>query len=98
VSGPQALTEKAWQSRVVDYARLRGWQSYHTYDSRRSEPGFPDLVLVREGRCVVAELKRDDGRVTSAQQRWLSAFRSVRAVEVHVWRPVDWSQVQAVLR
>src|SRR5688572_19177552 len=40
-------TERAFQAQVVKYARLMGWTAYHTHDSRRSQAGFPDLVLVR---------------------------------------------------
>ena len=39
-------TEDQWQSAVIEYARLMGWLVYHTHDSRHSEKGFPDLVLV----------------------------------------------------
>lgn len=42
---------------VVDAARLNGWLVYHTHDSRRSAEGFPDLVMLRLSRMVVAELK-----------------------------------------
>jgi len=93
------LSERDWQRRVVDYATWCGWLSYHTHDSRRSEPGFPDLVLLRRDRCVVAELKSDVGKVTTAQQRWLDAFAVVPGLEVHVWRPADcWPTVQETLR
>ena len=37
------LNEKKFQSQVVRIAKVFGWLCYHTYDSRRSEPGFPDL-------------------------------------------------------
>lgn len=92
-----ALSERHWQQRVLDLASLRRWLSYHTHDSRRSEPGFPDLVLLRGSRCVVAELKSERGRLTTAQEVWLTAFRQVPAVEVFVWRPSDWPQVMGVL-
>lgn len=51
------LTEKAFQQRVVDFARITGWLAYHTWDSRKSEKGYPDLTLVRHPRLVFAELK-----------------------------------------
>ena len=65
-SGPlplaQHMSEKDWQQAVIDYARLRGYLVYHTHDSRRSEPGFPDLICLRAGRLVVMELKSAGGR------------------------------------
>ena len=48
---------------VVDLARTLGWRVYHTYDSRRSQPGFPDLVLVRE-RILFLELKSETGKLS----------------------------------
>jgi hypothetical protein len=92
------LAERDWQQRVVDLARLRRWRTYHVFDSRRSEPGWPDLVMLREARCVVAELKSEHGRLTTAQEVWLTAFRQVPAVEVFVWRPADWQTVIGVLK
>ena len=95
---PDALvTEKQFMRLVLDCARLHGWLGYHTHDSRRSARGFPDLVLTRGGRLVVAELKRRDGRLTPVQEQWLIALRRVPGVEVAVWRPEDWPAVVAAL-
>ena len=68
-------TEKQFQAAVVKLAKLRGWLCYHTYDSRRSSPGFPDLVLVREGAVLFCELKSENGKVSEHQQVWLDALR-----------------------
>ncbi len=68
-----ALSERAFQRQIVQLAELMGWRTYHTYDSRRSNPGFPDLVLVRAPRVIFAELKRQRGRVTAAQTEWVDA-------------------------
>jgi hypothetical protein len=58
---------------------------YHTYDSRRSEPGFLDCVIV--GRAVLfRELKAERGRITKDQQRWLDALTEAGA-DAGVWRP-----------
>ena len=89
------MLEKDWQKQVVAIARRCGWAVYHTYDSRRSAPGYPDLTLVRE-RLVFAELKREDGKLSSAQEEWLERLRDA-GVEVHVWRPSDLRHVHAVL-
>lgn len=90
------MSEKQWQAQVIDAARLLGWHAYHTHDSRRSEPGWPDLALVRD-RLVMAELKTDTGRVSAAQQRWLDMLEAA-GVEVHVWRPRDIDQVITTLQ
>jgi hypothetical protein len=93
------VTEKAWQAQVVELATLYGWLVYHTYDSRRSNPGWPDLVLVRAntGEIVYAELKTDKGKTTPAQDVWLAALRAC-GQEAHVWRPCDFDAVHERLK
>jgi len=92
------LTEKAWQQRVTDLARLRGWLVFHPLNSRGSTPGWPDLCLVRDGQLIFAELKTDTGRVTRDQQLWLDKLAACHGVTAHVWRPADWPHVMAALR
>jgi VRR-NUC domain len=92
----QALTEEQWLWTVTDLALRLGWQSYHTRDSRRSQPGFPDLVLINE-RVIFAELKAEGGRLGPWQRHWLKRLYQANA-EVYVWRPSDWDEAQRVLR
>ena len=54
-------TEAQFQAVVIEYAELHGWRVYHTHDSRRSQPGFLDLTMVRPPRLIFAELKSEDG-------------------------------------
>lgn len=95
----RAMSERQLQDHVVALARALGWRVFHPYDSRRSEPGFPDMILVRD-RLLAVELKRETGRLTRAQEAWLAAFRATEVVEVYVWRPADWldGTIEAVLR
>lgn len=90
----KAMTEGQLQERVLDMARLFGWLSYHAFDSRRSEEGFPDLVLARDGFVLLVELKSQVGRQTTAQQRWQ---RNALAL---LWRPIDLldGSIEAELR
>ena len=90
------ISEKEWQATVVEYATLHGWLAYHTYDSRRSVPGFPDLVMVRPGRLVFAELKSEKGKIQESQQEWIDTL-ALAGQKCHVWRPSDWSTVEKVL-
>lgn len=92
------ITEKAFQAMVVQYAKLLGWKTYHTLHSKGSEPGYPDLCLVRGERIVYAELKRERGRVSPAQQQWLDALSAAPGNEVYVWRPSSWDAIEEVLR
>jgi hypothetical protein len=82
------MTERALQDAVVELASRLGWLTYHTHDSRRSQPGFPDLVLVHEPwrRLLVVELKREKGRLSPAQRVWLDALAAA-GVTTAVWRP-----------
>ena len=98
---PDEMPESEWLDRVRTLARQRGWITYHTYDSRRSESGFPDLVMARWGQLVFAELKRQSGKLTGAQREWEASLRLVcgpgTPVRYYVWRPSDWDEVVRVL-
>lgn len=87
-SPSDAVDETSFLASVRELAHGLRWLTYHTHNSRRSEPGFPDLVLVRGDRVVYRELKTNAGRVTAAQQVWLDALVAGGA-DAAVWRPVD---------
>lgn len=88
------LTEAQWQAQVIELAERYGWFVYHTYDSRRSHAGWPDLVLARPstGELLYVELKTDKGRVSPAQRTWLRVLEDCNQ-EVHVWRPRDFDEL-----
>jgi len=88
--------ESHWQQQVTDIAEAAGWHWQHTHDSRRSKPGFPDLVLWRE-RVIFVELKAQTGRVSVDQVRVLSELRRAGA-EVYVWKPTDLAEAEEILR
>lgn len=87
------MTEKQLQDQVIQLAKMHGWMIYHTYDSRRSEPGYPDLTMVKDGRIIFAELKNAKGRVSKAQEVWLAALGKCEGTETYLWRPGDWDQI-----
>jgi len=89
------LTERDWQRTVLDLAAMYHWGCYHTHDSRRSQPGFPDLVLWRE-RVVFAELKVPGGRLTPLQRQVLEGLRAAGG-EVYVWWPQHLDEAREVL-
>lgn len=99
-----SMTEDQLLAAIREYATLKKWLCYHTHDSRRSEPGFPDLVLVRRGRLIFAELKREEGRTSPEQKAWLEKLADVERysqgnVRVYTWRPSDWlgGEIERVL-
>lgn len=86
----KTMAEKDLQMKVESLARSLGWLAYHVHDSRRSEPGFPDLVLAKAGRPMLfRELKRQREKPTPDQVKWMETMRAAGA-DVGVWRPVQW--------
>lgn len=85
-----AWSERVLQDHTVRMARSMGWLAYHTFDSRRSEPGYPDLHLVHpiRGLSLFRELKTTKGKTTEAQRRWLDGLTAV-GMDAAVWRPAD---------
>lgn len=93
-----ALSESAWQSRVIGLARLYGWLCVHMRPARTAKGwrtpyegdlGLPDLILARGGRVLLVELKTDTGRTTAQQDAWLTALGECG----RLWRPRDWACV-----
>lgn len=93
-----ALSERDWQETVMQVLRAHNWLVYHTYDSRRSQPGFPDIIAVRGWRILAIELKKARGRVTREQREWLDAFAATGHAEPYVWRPRDWDTITRIVR
>jgi hypothetical protein len=92
------ISERDLTNYVRDLARACGWRRYHTWLSKHSPAGFPDEVLVRPPRLVIAELKSASGRLKTEQEGWLEALRQVPGVEVFVWKPDDMDEILEVLR
>jgi hypothetical protein len=101
------VSERQFMDQVMKLARLYRWKVYHTYDSRRSQPGYPDLTLCRvtrqvdgtvTARLIYAELKTNKGRLSLQQKEWLGALGSVPNVEAYCWRPSDWEEIVSILR
>jgi len=81
------MTEAQLLSRIREMCSWLGLLIYHTHDSRRSERGFPDLVICGSS-VIYRELKSATGRVTGAQQEWLDRLTAAGA-DAAVWRPAD---------
>ena len=103
------MTEGDLEALVEQTFRLAGWLVFHTRDSRRSEPGFPDIVAVKAPWVVFVELKvsgekvkarprptRRGRRELPTQADWLLNLRGCPGVETYVWRPEDWPLIQQV--
>lgn len=91
------VREKDFLQAVRELAELLGWRCYHTWNSIHSPAGFPDLVLVRPPRIIFAELKVHNRKPTGAQREWLALLAQC-PVEVYLWTPADWNQIEHLLR
>jgi VRR-NUC domain len=94
-----SLSEADFQRRVIDTAKLAGWMVAHfrpalTRSGRWATPmqgdkGLPDLVLAKDGRLLLAELKTDTGQVSKEQRAWLAEL----GAHGRLWRPKNWEAV-----
>ena len=99
------LSEREFQDQIVREATApdvgNGWLVFHDNDSRRNNAGFPDLVLVKDGKIIFAELKRQSKRakLSDEQDVWIAELKraSSKNVMVAVWRPSDRDHIWAVL-
>lgn len=102
------MTETAFTTEILKWARTYGWRAFHVRNSGhggnahvQGDKGFPDLLMTKGSRFVVAELKVGKagtklGEPRREQTNWLAALERVGA-ETYVWRPDDWSRILAVL-
>jgi len=101
------MTEREFQQAVVQLARLMGWRVFHARPALtragewrtpiQGDAGFPDLVLCRPPRLILAELKRVGGKLTAEQQAWLEALQACAGVECYLWTPNDWDAIVRML-
>lgn len=91
-------TEAEFQKTVIETAELLGWVCIHIRNTVANPDALPDLLLFRDDRYVLAELKRVGKDPTPKQRAWHEAA-AYRGVTVHVWRPTDedWYRLVDVL-
>ena len=83
--------------RVKEMAEIGGFgYIYHTWNSRHSPAGFPDMLFLDDGRFIVVELKIRPDNLSAEQYYWLLEFTQV--AEVYVWddSEEDWEQIKSV--
>jgi hypothetical protein len=75
-----------------------GIRWYHAHDSRRSIPGWPDLVLVGNS-IIFRELKSAAGTLRPEQHDWRDVLCAAGA-DWAIWRPADLEsgRIEAELR
>ena len=100
---PLTISEADFQSAVIDLAMLYHWRVCHFRPARTAKgwrtpiighKGFPDLVLAREGRVIIAELKRQHAKIEPSQLIWQHHLGEL----ARAWRPSDWPEIAKELR
>lgn len=82
------MTEDQLQAAVTDLARMAGLLVYHTYDSRRSQAGFPDVAVCGPRGFLLRELKTARGQLRREQNDWAQWLLDA-GVNYGIWRPAD---------
>jgi hypothetical protein len=89
--------EGKWQSQVEKWFNRMHWLTYHTWNSQKSTPGFPDLVGILPKVCIFwAELKTERGELSDDQEKWLLAAAQT-GEPTYLWRPSDRDEIQEVI-
>lgn len=99
--------EGVFSKAVLELAKLYGWKVYKRRWNPRGRPdvpGWPDLVMLRRGRLVILELKREKGgTISPEQQEWLDEWGTVAItappgqIRVAVVKPSDLQTIAAWL-
>jgi hypothetical protein len=84
------MTEAELQESVRHMCADLGLYHYHTYDSRRSQNGFPDSVIInmKTGRVLWRELKTQAGMLDPTQKA-IGYALTAGGHDWQVWRPAD---------
>lgn len=93
------LTEPAFQRTIIENAQVYGWiRSYHTHNSMRSNPGYPDLTLHHpEHGALWLEVKGAKGEVRLNQVAYVQDIR-ICGLHAYIVFPQDIQIVDALLR
>ena len=102
------MNEAEFTTLVIEMAKAFDWLVHHQRPGRmvdgrwrssiQGHPGFLDLVLAKDGRAYIAELKSQQGRIRPDQKRWLAALGPQPITRTALWRPKDLDEIEEVLR
>lgn len=87
---PATIGEAALQRLVIDVLRLCGWWCHHETDSRKSDPGLPDIIATRPPQLLIIELKTERGRLRPEQEWWRADLLATPGVDYLLLRPSAW--------
>lgn len=86
------MKESELQRKVIETCNWLGLRHYHTFDSRKSAAGFPDLVIVGPLGVLFVELKSDKGLVSPQQEAWVADLERAGA-EAFIIRPAGFDHL-----
>ena len=89
-----------WKSLHIRPARVLDDKAKDGYSWRTPVQGdgtnFPDLLLVRPPRFLVAELKMDGKEPRPGQREWLDLFVACE-LEAYLWTGSDFEEIREIL-
>lgn len=90
-----SLSEREFQSYVLEALHRRGWLTFVIPDMRRTNAGWPDVVALHAGRHVMLawELKGEHTRVTPIQRAVITLLQDIPGVDARIIRPSMWPAV-----
>jgi len=102
------MNEAELTTLVIEMAQTFHWQVHHQRPGRMADgrwrssiqghKGFFDLVLARNWRMHIIELKSEAGRLRPEQKLWLADMGPEPITTTGVWRPSDLDAIEEVLR
>jgi hypothetical protein len=105
------MTEQQFTNELLAWGHKLGWRCFHVRNSGaggntqvQGDKGFPDLVMVRPPRLIIAELKIGKqgtyrGEPTIDQEVWLGLIDDLAmGIETYVWRPDQFEEIIIILR
>jgi hypothetical protein len=103
-------SEAGFQRWVINTAHIFGWKVAHFRPAMNQRgkwmtpvqadgAGFPDCVLAnsRQRRLIIAELKREDGKLSDKQKEWLDTLTNCN-VETYCWKPSMRDDIERILK
>jgi hypothetical protein len=91
------VNERQFQASIVEAAGYAGWSCYWTWNSQHSPAGWPDLVLLKDGRILIYECKTAQGRIRPEQLACLALLQAA-GIPARIVRPADIDEVLAELQ
>lgn len=101
------ISEAAFTKQVIDLARWYKWRVAHFRPAMTKRgwvtavqgdgAGFPDLIMLRQDRRIMAELKAAKGKVSPEQEKWLESASRAN-FEVYIWHPAMIDEIEGVLK